>query len=253
MDLLLDIGNARIKWAFRNEDGFQAGEPLVRKGVAFKDIAQAAWQDCETPARVIVSNVAGEAYEKSVRAWLKRRWKITPEFLRAQGFACGIRNAYKKPERLGADRWAALIAAHADFAGASIIIDCGTAITIDALAADGTHLGGLIVPGLDLMASALAGNAAGVQLDDPGCRDIALLGSSTESGVSGGALYAAVALADRIYQDLQNELGAATRLLITGGDARRLLPLLSHRPEYDANLVLKGLAVFARETAPCVT
>lgn len=253
MELLLDIGNARIKWAFQDADGLRVGEPLVRKNTAFKDIANAAWEEHDAPARVIVSNVAGGAYEKSVRAWIKRCWKIAPEFLRAQGSACGVRNAYKKPERLGADRWANLIAVHADYPGPAIIIDCGTAITIDALAADGTHLGGLIVPGLDLMASALVGNAAGVRLDNPESRDIALLGTSTESAVSGGVLYAAVALADRIYQDLQTELGASTRLLITGGDVGRILPLLSHRPEYDADLVLRGLAVFAQETAPCVT
>ena len=253
MDLLLDIGNARIKWAVQDADGWNIGEPLVRKGRAFKDVARHAWGGLEVPGRVIVSNVAGEEYEKSVRTWIKRRWKYAPEFLRAQDAACGVTNAYKKPERLGADRWASLIAAHADHPGPSIIIDCGTAITIDALAADGAHLGGLIVPGLDLMASALTGNAAGIKLEETESRDVSLLGSSTESAVSGGVLYMAVALADRIYQDLQPELGASTNLLITGGDATRIMPLLSHRPKHDANLVLKGLSVFAKEAAACVT
>jgi len=134
------------------------------------------------------------------------------------------------------------------------VIDCGTAITIDAIAADGAHLGGLIAPGMELMTSALTGQTAGIQIGEAGNQDISLLGRSTEAAVSGGVLYTAIALVERVFMDLQGELGDRTNLLLTGGDATRILPLLGSRPEYVPDLVLKGLAVYAEETAAaCVT
>ncbi len=252
MNLLVDIGNARIKWGLQDGNNWTDGEAQLHKGRAFKDIARPIWKDLVQPERVIVSNVAGREYEKSVQTWIKRRWKVVPEFLRSQASLCGVTNAYQVPERLGADRWANLIAAHAYYPGPAVIIDCGTAITIDALDAAGKHLGGLIVPGMDLMSAALVGNAAGIELNEPGSQSVSLLGSSTESAVAGGVLYTAVALVDRVCQDLRAELGQATSMLLTGGDAGRLLPLLDTRPRHDANLVLKGLSVFAKESAGCV-
>ena len=253
MNLLVDIGNARIKWALQEGNSWSDGEAQLRKGRAFKDIARPLWKDVKQPERVIVSNVAGRDYEKSVETWVKRRWKVMPEFLRSQASLCGVTNAYQAPERLGVDRWANLIAAHAYYPGAVVIIDCGTAITIDALDAAGKHLGGLIVPGMDLMSAALVGNAAGIELQEPDSQSVSLLGSSTESAVAGGVLYTAVALVDRVCQDLRAELGQATKTLLTGGDAPRILPLLGSRPRHDANLVLRGLSVFAEETARCAT
>jgi type III pantothenate kinase len=253
MNLFLDIGNARIKWAVQDSTAWKTGDPLVRHQRAFKDLARPAWKDLETPARVIVSSVAGEDYRKSVHTWVKRRWKVIPEFLYTEAHQCGVSNAYSVPERLGSDRWASLLAVHAHYKGPAVVIDCGTAITIDAIAGDGTHLGGLIVPGMDLMTTALTEGAPGVQIQEKDTQEVSLLGRSTEAAVSGGVLYAAVALIDRVCLDLKVELGNASTILLTGGDAIRILPLLSCKPEYDPDLVLKGLAVFAEESASCVT
>jgi len=246
MNLLVDIGNARIKWALQDKDKLQPGSPLLRHNKAFKDLARPTWKDLEPPQRVIVSNVAGPDYEKSVQTWVKRRWKIVPEFLHATPEQCGVVNAYKEPARLGADRWANLLAAHTRCRGPVVIVDCGTAITIDALAADGRHLGGLIAPGIDLMTSSLIDKAPGIEIAHRENQDITLLGSSTEVGVSGGVLYAVVSLVDRVLLDLKSELGQATKLIITGGDAERISPLLSTQPVYEPDLVLAGLAAVAQ-------
>ena len=249
MMLLVDIGNARIKWALQDADSWTVGEPLQRQKRAFKDIARPAWKDLDVPERVIVSNVAGEEYRKSVHTWVKRRWKVAPEFLPVTERLCGVSNAYSVPQRLGADRWAGLLAVHARYKEAAVVIDCGTAITIDAIAADGRHLGGLIAPGMELMTSALTDHAPGIQIEEADNKDIALLGRSTEAAVSGGVLYTAVALVERVFMDLQGELGNRTKRVLTGGDASRILPLLGNQPEYIPDLVLKGLAVYAEEAA----
>ena len=253
MNLLVDIGNARIKWAVQDADSWSTGQPLIRHQKAFKDLARPAWKELQTPDRVIVSSVAGEDYRKSVHTWVKRRWKISPEFLRAESQQCGVNNAYSAPQRLGSDRWANLLAVHAHYKGPAVVIDCGTAITIDAIAADGAHLGGLIVPGMELMAKALTEGTPGVQFQEQDKQEVSLLARSTESAVSGGVLYAAVSLIDRVSLDLKVELGNAATILLTGGDASRIMPLLSIKPAYDPDLVLKGLALFAEETAACVT
>jgi len=249
MNLLIDIGNTRIKWALQNEEDWVSGTPLIRGDKAFKDIARPGWKELETPERVIVSNVAGTEFEKSVRTWVKRRWKILPEFLHSQAEQCGVTNAYSKPEKLGNDRWAALIAAHALCRGPAVILSCGTAITIDALAADGRHLGGLITPGIDLMISSVCAKATDVSIEDGDSAEIALLASSTESAVLGGSLYAAVSLLDRVSADLNGELDGRVTVLLTGGDADRLMPLLACKSRYEPELVLKGLSVFSKETA----
>ncbi len=249
MELLIDIGNARIKWALQDADNWKTGEPLQRQHRAFKDIARPAWKDLDAPERVIVSNVAGEDYSKSVQTWIKRRWKVTPEFLPVTEQQCGVSNAYSVPQRLGADRWASLLAVHAYYKGPAVVIDCGTAITIDAIAADGAHLGGLIVPGMEMMVSALTGQVPGIQIEEADNQEVSLLGRSTEAAVSGGVLYTAITLVERVFMDLQGELGDRTNLLLTGGDATRILPLLGSQPECVPDLVLKGLAVYAGETA----
>jgi type III pantothenate kinase len=248
MNLLVDIGNSRIKWALQEGTELQVGVPLLRGNKPFKDVARPAWKDLEPPARVLVSNVAGVDYEKAVRTWVKRRWKVTPEFVYASRQLCGVTNAYREPERLGADRWAALLAVHDAYPGAAVVVDCGTAVTADAISADGRHLGGLIAPGLELMTSSLTGRAAGIQVAEEDDREISLLGSSTAAGVAGGVLYAAVSLVDRLYADLRIELGKSTQLVMTGGDAEKISALLSNRPVLEPDLVLKGLAVVARSS-----
>jgi type III pantothenate kinase len=253
MNLLVDIGNARIKWALQSPDDWKNGAPVLRDKKAFKDIARPTWRDLDKPERVIVANVAGEDYRKSVQTWVKRRWKIDAEFLCAEDRRCGVINAYAQPARLGADRWACLLAAHARYKAPSVIVDCGTAITVDAIARDGRHLGGLIVPGMDLMVTALTQRAPGVQLEAEQAGDVGLLARSTETALAGGVLYTAVALVDRVLLDLRAELGASVQVLMTGGDAERLLPLLSNRPSHEPDLVLKGLAVYAEDAVACVT
>jgi type III pantothenate kinase len=252
MNLLLDIGNTRIKWAWSDEGDFTPGGSLEKDKKAFKDLVPAEWLESEQPQRVIVSSVAGVTFTKSVRTWVKRAWRVDCEVLVPTAESCGVTNAYIKPDRLGTDRWAALIAAHDLYQAPVCLVDCGSAVTVDAIAADGRHLGGLIVPGLDMMERALTSKTSGIKMENEASGDVSLLARDTETAVQGGALYALVSLIDRVYSDLGHELGGNARRVITGGDAGRILPLLTSRPDHQPHLVLLGLDVYARETA-CVT
>ncbi|MEE9492366.1 MAG: type III pantothenate kinase [Gammaproteobacteria bacterium] len=248
MNLLLDIGNSRIKWALQRDEGLEVKEPLLRNDKAFKDIARPAWKDLESPVRVIISSVAGETFDKSIRTWIKRRWKMYPDFLRSESDCCGVSNAYQEPEYLGSDRWAALIATHSLYHSPAIIIDCGTALTIDAIDAEGQHKGGLIIPGLDMMVNALKTGAADLSSDVNTVDEISLLARDTVSAIKAGTLYTMAAAIDTICQDLSYEMGDQTVAVLTGGDIQRVLPLLACEPKIHDDLVLQGIAIFADQT-----
>jgi type III pantothenate kinase len=246
--LVADLGNTRLKWASVKDDGELSGHGAVEH--ATTGLAQAlegGWGRLRKPSRLVVANVAGATAAGVLTGWAVGRWGVTPEVVVAREAAAGVRNAYPEPERLGADRWAALVGAWALCRGAACVVDCGSAVTADALSAEGDHLGGLILPGLALMRRSLLEGTAGVR--PVGEADVALLARNTAGAVAAGTLYALVAAIDRIATDLTAELGGRMETILTGGDAARLLPLLGRRWSHVPDLVLRGLAVLADEGA----
>jgi type III pantothenate kinase len=154
-------------------------------------------------------------------------------------------NGYTDPQRLGADRWAAVIGAFHSIGGPSCVIDAGTAITVDAVDKAGRHLGGLIAPGPQTTRRALAGATAALR--DLGEGELALLCKDTRSAVTSGGWYAAAGFIEHIAAMLRKELGSELKFLLTGGDAERLKELLRTPLTLAPDLVLQGLAVLAGE------
>lgn len=248
MILLLDAGNSRLKWATLRHGQFERGGSFEHGVSTLGELASAAWSELDPPETVLVANVAGESLRRALNSWIKRRWKLIAEYLQSTAEAFGIRNAYREPERLGIDRWLALLAARELYTGPLCVIDCGTALTLDVLARDDRHLGGLIIPGMRLMQEVLIGRAEGVrqQIKEATHEQVTLLGTDTGSAVAGGTLYAEVAVIDRVLTDLRAELGQSLRCVLTGGDAQRLQPLLAYQTDHQPDLVLLGLARVAR-------
>ena len=251
MILLVDAGNSRIKWASLSGARMD-GSGYVRQP-AFGDYQGVfdAWHDLPEPRRVVIANVAGEACATALRDWVAENWRCKVEFVTASAQAHGVTNAYEEPARLGVDRWLALIAVRAAYEGPVCVFDCGSALTIDVMTANGQHLGGLIIPGLAMMRRALSQDIGAVrqslQHEDeeeaPG--KVSLLARDTRSAVTGGTLYTLIAVIDRIVRDVTEALSDEPICVIAGGDAEQLLPLLSARYHYEPDLVLKGLAVVA--------
>lgn len=253
MILLIDAGNTSLKWGALDGTTLGTVDRLHYVGRDLREVATQAWAELPVPERVVVGNVAGERLARSLRAWMKRTWRLVPEFLVAGASAGGVTNGYRQPDRLGIDRWAALVAARRHTQGPACVIDCGTAITIDVLSGDGVHLGGLIAPGLALMRRSLMDAASGISVDGevPLIEDgqARLLGNDTAAAVAGGGLYAAVALIDRVLVDMRAEAGNDVAALITGGDAPTVLPLLAGAVRHRPDLVLEGLGVLAMEAS----
>lgn len=286
--LVVDAGNTRIKWAILahgvldhagqtqrptaarpcGEQSSPASLPsatLVRpstpqdaqelphSGNHFQTFAAQYWTPLTRPARVVVANVAGLDFGKTLAAWVKQAWDIETEFVIPQRIACGIHNAYLDPEKLGVDRWAGMIAAHRNVKGPVCVISCGTAITLDVLTASGEHQGGLIVPGLTLMRRALLENTQDIlnKMGDAmsdASGETAILARDTQGSVNGGTLYTVISVIDRVTTDLAAELGKGMTRIITGGDAPALLPLLAGAYRHEPLLVLQGLAIVAQTT-----
>lgn len=243
MRLLLDLGNTRLKWALQAQpDGWLArGAVDWQEGLA--GALASAWAGLPRPEQVIAASVVDAAREAQVAAMAERLFACTPTWLRTPAHACGVRNAYAEPQRLGVDRFLAMVAAHADGRAPCVLAGVGTALTLDALAADGRHLGGLIAPGPRLMQQSLLDATARVRPERPG--EIVELADNTADAVASGCWLAAAALVERFATRSAARFGTAPALILGGGDATPLLPLLSLPAKLSQDGVLRGLAVWA--------
>lgn len=243
--LLVDLGNTRLRWA--DPAGLERDEvgSATHGGGVDADLLEACWGERTPPARLVVANVAGPAAAESVTAWARRRWQLEPEFPTAGPAACGVRNGYTQPEHLGIDRFAALVGAFGAGIAPACVVDCGSAITVDLLAADGLHLGGYIAPGLTAMAQALQAAAPGLPGPDaPG--DIGP-GRETGTAIAGGIQLAAAGLVERARALAAEQLGPAPTCVVTGGDAARLAGALPGGCLQIPSLVLQGLRSLSEE------
>ena len=242
MNLLVDLGNSRLKWAQAGPQHWETGaETIPTEG--FSALLDRLWGQAAAPERVVVSSVHGPQRERLLHDWLVRHWTIAPQFIRAQAQQLGVTNRYRDPAALGADRWAALIAARHASPSAQCVVDCGTAVTVDALSADGEFLGGAILTGLHAMRAGLLADTQGIRSVD-GTEDTCLA-RGTGDGVAAGSLFGLAGAIERVVAEQRRTLGANARALLTGGDAPRLLPLLSGPITHAPNLVLQGLKLIA--------
>ncbi|MBB6189624.1 type III pantothenate kinase [Rhodanobacter sp. MP7CTX1] len=242
MKLLLDLGNTRLKWALQ-----QGGDWLAQGSVAWDEAVERmlseAWSTAPQPIAVYGASVVDAAREQQLAACVASAFRAEVTWLRTPASACGVRNAYAEPQRLGVDRFLAMVAAYADGRGPCVLASVGTALTLDALTADGRHLGGLIAPGPQLMQQSLLDATARVRPERPG--EILELADNTADAVASGCWQAAAALVERFATRMAGRLGDASTLILGGGDAGRLAPLLSLPAQLSHDGVLRGLAVWA--------
>jgi type III pantothenate kinase len=239
MKLLLDLGNSRCKWALADHGLHPGG--AFEYGPAFSDTLALAFGKLARPERVVAASVAGAARTGQLAAWVQAYWGVALECVVAQPSQLGVTNRYVEPARLGADRWAALIAARARAPGPVCVVDCGTAVTVDALDAHGVFRGGVILPGLALQRSSLLQGTHGVHADAGRADDC--LARTTTDAVAAGIFFGMAGAIDRILDEQAAALGAAPTVLLTGGDAPRLR--LRHAGVHAPDLVLEGVARLA--------
>ncbi len=237
MNLLLDLGNSRLKWACAENSQLQLGQTLPHSEITSQTLC-ALWQDLR-PEKIGISCVGKAELLNVITTVTRELWRDVPiHFATTQTQAFGVTNGYLQPEKLGVDRWLALIAVRQKTNAPVCVVDCGTAITVDVLDTDGKHQGGLICAGLTLMKTALAFNTADLPLaNSPHNVGLAI---ETETAIYNGTLFAACGLIERVM----SELPANTALFLTGGDAP-IIAAHTRKPfTLETDLVLQGLAIF---------
>lgn len=239
--LVMDAGNTRIKWGLH--DGAQwrvSGASATREPPSLlHDLAALPL----APRRVLAANVAGAPARGAIEA-AARALGLEARFIAAAEHCCGVRNGYREPSRLGADRWAALVGARARTAAACVVANAGTAITVDALDPSGLFLGGLILPGVDLMLRSLAQGTAGLAVERGALADFP---DTTADAMMSGALCAAAGAVRAMLERLERRCGQRPALLLTGGGAPALEPLLPSDALPVPRLVLEGLVRMAAQ------
>jgi type III pantothenate kinase len=252
--LLVDIGNSRIKW------GRLRGGRIVGRGDATRadwkaaQFARATLAALAPVARMLVVSVASPEFNAGFARTARRALGVTPQFVESTAHAAAVVNAYREPWRLGTDRWVALIGAHHLFRPRRdvCIVDIGTALTIDLVDADGRHRGGAIIPGPDLMVRSLLLGTSGILRRAAGVGARArhtAFATNTRDALESGARRAAAASADRFAADAEELLGRRPTLVLTGGAAAQVAPLVRARHRRVPDLVLRGLAVLAAQGA----
>jgi type III pantothenate kinase len=248
MRLLIDIGNSRIKWAVQEPEGLTQQQAVDHHDLTTRQAIDQILKPCGSVDAVLVSNVAGPSIAAMLRQAVNEHSGIEPIFVtpRAECIVRGrvLRNAYQQPTQLGIDRWLAMMAARGISADAVLVVSAGTAMTLDAINAQGQHLGGLIVPGVHLMKHSLLQHTSDLAVRS-GQVNVAqsttgFFADNTLGGIEQGALRAACGLIEAAYQQLQQL--ADTRLLLTGGAASELQPNMNMKSEMIPNLVLQGLS-----------
>ena len=254
MLLLIDAGNTRVKWAIP-EPGLAASLPPVwlhLGSVSHDELDNLAATWAALPIRrILISNVAGDAIWQRLLTLLAASVPAVVAERFASTLACaGLKNGYRRPAQLGSDRFASAIAAHALYPQRALIVaTCGTATTIDAVNPDGIFLGGMILPGLQLMAQSLASNTAQLPQVAASLSLHTLFADNTDQAIASGCINAQVGAIMRAHDDLATSQDQPVNCIISGGAAIYLTPHLGISCHHVDNLVLTGLFVVAKSTA----
>ena len=247
MVLVIDVGNTRLKWAWLTSAGLSDQQAIVHKDAKPALWKAALFATAQKPARVLISNVAGERMGKLLMRSARKAFGIKPEFITATHRFQELTNGYLDPTLLGADRWLAVIGAWTIARSALCIVDAGTAVKVDSVDAGGRHLGGLIAPGIHMMREALLTKtgdiARAVEQSSPSMSGV--LANNTIGAVSRGAIYALAGMADRAAETVEQSTGTKPRLFFTGGDAAMITAAMRTPGEIVPDLVLRGLAAIA--------
>jgi type III pantothenate kinase len=237
--LLVDAGNTRIKWGIHDGRTWVALDAVPTADAA--DLSD-AWTPVIAVRQALASNVAGAGVAETMKK-LCAAADVELRFIRAEARQLGVVNGYTDPAQLGSDRWAALVAAHQLERGHKLVVNAGTALTVDALTDEGRFLGGLIVPGPALMRRSLDRGTAGLRLTEGVFRHFP---TSTPDAITTGAVLAATGAIERMGAAMAHRGTPAARIVLSGGAAPEIAGHLHAPHAIHENLVLEGLALIAR-------
>lgn len=240
MNLLIDIGNTRTKWLL--QDG---GVAHARGAVANQSLATLDFSEFQVET-AIASCVANQRVFDLIEVQVEAELGVDLQRALVTERAGGLTNAYRRRDQLGVDRWLAAIGAYHLAPGRTlIVVDAGTALTVDLVTSDNVFQGGVILPGVSLMQESLIGNTAGIASEPADV--VSVVGQTTQECVNAGAQYGAAGAIERIVKELavwrRSDGAHDPVVMLCGGDAERLSALLAIEHRVEADLVFGGLSV----------
>jgi type III pantothenate kinase len=238
--LAVDAGNSRVKWALHDGRNFTSEGWVSHAGL---DALEAQWAPLEAPSAIVIANVAGDEVGRKLRAF-SGRWQAAPQWARSVRSQAGVVNNYDDPSQLGVDRWAALIGARTFSSGACVVVNAGTATTIDAMAAQGAFIGGIIVPGFDLMHEALAAHTAQLSAEHG---IFTIFPRTTRDAITTGAIQALCGAVERMHDAMRLDGHGDPELIFSGGAGEMAARRIGRPARIIDNLVLEGLVRIARD------
>ncbi len=240
MILLVDIGNSRIKAAQWRDGEIVHCTACAHRRRFSQAMLDQCWGDLPVPAQVWIANVAGAQAAAVVEQWIEAHWGCAVHFVCTRARQLGVSNAYLQPDRLGVDRWMGLIACRQTERVPAIIVNCGTALTIDVIDAEGRHLGGYLAPGLKTQRDSLC-TSTEIVLRDTGGEPLLELACDTEKAIIRGTLYSIVSLINQSANQLTKKYSVDFSRVITGGEAPAIIPFLEGDWLHQPALVLAGI------------
>ena len=233
MILDIDVGNSFVKWRVSDalgatQEGSQPTCTLVKDGLDLGVISSLG--------HARISSVGAESVVTILRQQISDTFGVELQRAVVSKSAGGVRCGYPDFDKLGIDRWLAMVSAFSQFKRSLIVVDLGSAVTLDIVRKDGQHLGGYILPGLSLMRQSLHGGTAQVRVSDH-MHDTIEPGEDTSAAVNRGSLFAVVASIEKLAHV------HPSKLIITGGDASLVRGLLNVNAHHEPHLVLDGLSI----------
>jgi len=259
MNLEVDMGNTRLKWRLSDNQRVIARGSVANKKIQGPESFDGLFPDIDAsePLKVWVSSVSSQ-YRDYFDAWCRQVLGLVPRYLKVSRCAAGVVNGYTHTEQMGVDRWLAMVAAYsASEDEACLVVDCGSACTVDMVLHDGEHLGGYIVPGLRLMKDALFRDTDHVKLESISESAELSPGQTTQEAVSSGLWLMLLGVINLSLERLSQRGRTNVYIAFTGGDGEYLSSLFSQqlfasshhqivsRVEFTADLVLDGISLLS--------
>ncbi|MET0089989.1 MAG: type III pantothenate kinase [Candidatus Thiodiazotropha sp.] len=241
MKLFVDLGNTAVKWATEDELDTHI---LHREQVDdLVDTLDRVWNKLAPPSEVAISSVRHQDLQDGMIQWIRKNWPSKVKIAKTRKSENGVTNGYAKTSQLGVDRWLAILGSWNLVHSSVLVVDCGTATTLDAIDARGVHLGGLILPGVRGFSRCLLSST---DLDTtPLQGEIDVFATDTATAIESGAILTHVCIIKDVLLKLQRvaQTQNEVQCLLTGGDAALLAPHLGIAYHLIPDLVLQGLAL----------
>ena len=252
MLLAIDIGNTNIVIGVIREDEilFKARIATDRLrtsdqyGVEMLNLLQMFHISREEITDCIISSVVPPVFNSVYTGVVKLIGK--QPLVVGPGLKTGLNIHVDTPSQVGADRIVAAVAALAEYTAPLVLIDMGTATTLEVVEPDNVYMGGVIIPGVMVSLDSLTSRTAqlpGISLDKP--KNV--IGRNTVDCMRSGAMYGTAAMLDGLIDRITEELGHTSTIIATGGIAQFIIPLCKHEIILEKELLLKGLNVLYKK------